>query len=146
MRQAVERIFLTIWVGGMWAIGYIVAPVLFHLLSKVQAGTVAGQLFSIMSYVGLVSGVLLLGSLAMDAGLQLFMQWRGPVLVIMLLVICIGQFILQPQMVALRDAGLQGARFHAFMRLHGISQVLFLIASVGGLALVTFGLRKTQPT
>lgn len=144
MREGVERILLTVWVGGMWAVGYIVAPVLFHMLSRIQAGTIAGQLFSIMSYVGLVSGGLLLTSLAMETGKRLFLQWRGPVLVIMLLVICVGQFILQPQMAALRDAGLSGSNLHAFMRLHGFSQILFLIASLGGLALVMFGVRSVK--
>jgi len=146
MREAVERILLTVWVGGMWTVGYIVAPVLFQMLSRIQAGTVAGQLFSIMSYVGLVSGGLLLISLILDSGKQLFRQWRGPVLIVMLLVICVGQFVLQPQMVALREAGLQGQHLHAFMRLHGFSQVLFLIASLGGLALVMYGVRAKQLT
>ncbi len=146
MRQGMERFLLTVWVGGMWTVGYIVAPVLFHMLDRLQAGTVAGQLFSILSYVGLVSGGLLLISLLLDTGKELFLHWRGPVLVVMLLVICVGQFILQPQMVALREAGLTGNNFHAFMRLHGFSQILFLIASLGGLALVLFGLRAKPTT
>lgn len=146
MRGGIERILLTVWIGGMWTVGYVVAPVLFYMLSRIQAGTVAGQLFSIMSYMGLVSGGLLLISLVMDMGKRLFQQWRGPVLVIMLLVICVGQFVLQPQMVTLREAGLNGNNYQAFMRLHGFSQVLFLIASLGGLALVMFGLRPKQTT
>jgi len=146
MREGVERLLLTVWVGGMWAVGYIVAPVLFHMLDRVQAGTVAGQLFSIMSYLGLVSGGLLLISLLLDKGKGLLLQWRGSVLVVMLLVICVGQFILQPQMVALREAGLSGNNYHAFMRLHGVSQILFLIASLGGLALVLLGLRAKPST
>lgn len=142
MRQAVERLLLTVWVGGMWTTGYIVAPVLFYMLTKVQAGTVAGQLFTIMSYTGLICGSLLLASLFVDDGVQLFRQWRGPVLLVMLVVICLGEFVLQPKMVVLREAGLQGDNLHAFMRLHGFSQVLFLIVSLGGLALVLFGVRK----
>jgi len=142
MRQAAERLLLTIWIGGMWTTGYIVAPVLFHMLSPVQAGTVAGQLFSLMSYIGLASGILLLVSLLLDAGRQFLRQWRGPLLLIMLLLICVGEFVLQPKMEALREAGLDGANYQAFMRLHGISQILFLIVSLGGLALVVFGLRK----
>ena len=140
MRSAAERILLTIWVGGMWTVGYIVAPTLFTVLdNKVLAGSIAGHLFTVMSYVGLVSGGLLLLVAAMAYGISLLRQWRGLVLVGMLLIICIGQFVLQPQMAVLRDTGLSGANAIAFMRLHGIAQVLFLIASVGGLALVLFG-------
>lgn len=142
MQPVVERILLTIWVGGMWTVGYLVAPTLFAVLDdRVLAGTIAGHLFSVMSYVGLASGGLLLLSLAMTSGKQLFQQWRGPVMVGMLAIICIGQFVLQPQMAALRDAGLSGTNASAFARLHGTAQVLFLIASLGGLALVMFGVR-----
>lgn len=146
MWKAVERLLLTAWVGGMWAVGYLVAPTLFAMLEdKTLAGTIAGRLFTVMSYVGLVSGSLILLSLMRDHGKRLFRQWRGPVLLGMLVIICIGQFVLQPQMVALRDAGLNGANYHAFMRLHGISQILFLCVSFGGLALVLFELRARKP-
>jgi hypothetical protein len=145
MREVAERILLTVWVGGMWTVGYIVAPTLFAMLDdRVLAGSIAGRLFTVMSYIGLSCGGLLLISSAMAYGKSLFQQWRGPVLVGMLLIICIGQFVLQPQMAALRDAGLTGANAHAFARLHGISQVLFLLASLGGLALVMFGVRSRK--
>jgi hypothetical protein len=142
MREVAERILLTVWVGGMWTVGYVVAPTLFAMLDdRSLAGSIAGRLFTVMSYVGLVSGGLLLLSVVMDYGKSLFRQWRGPVLVLMLLIIGIGEFALQPQMAALRDAGLTGANASAFARLHGISQVMFLIASLGGLALVMYGVR-----
>jgi uncharacterized membrane protein len=147
VREVFERLLLTVWVGGMWAVGYLVAPTLFAMLEdKTLAGTIAGRLFTVMSYIGLVSGSLLLLSLLMDTGTSLFRRWRGPVLLGMLMIICIGQFVLQPQMVALRDAGLHGGNYHAFMRLHGISQILFLCVSLGGLALVLFGLRARKST
>ena len=142
MQAVAERILLTIWVGGMWTVGYVVAPTLFTVLEdRALAGSIAGHLFSVMSYVSLVSGGLLLLSVVMTSGKSVFVHWRGPLLVGMLLIICIGQFVLQPHMAALRDAGLSGVNASAFARLHGISQVLFLIASLGGLALVIFGAR-----
>ena len=60
MHQISEKILLTIWVGGMWATGYIVTPVLFQMLEKSVAGNVAGQLFTIVSYVGIFSAVALI--------------------------------------------------------------------------------------
>lgn len=145
MREVADRILLTVWVGGMWTVGYIVAPTLFAMLdNRMLAGSIAGHLFTVMSYVGLVCGGLLLLNLALEYGVKLFKQWRGLVLVGMLLIICIGQFILQPQMASLRAAGLSGANVHAFARMHGISQVLFLLASLGGLALVMFGVRARK--
>ena len=79
MREVAERLLLTVWIGGMWTVGYLVAPTLFAMLEdKALAGTIAGRLFSVMSYVGLCCGGLLLFSLLMDRGKHLFRQWRGP--------------------------------------------------------------------
>ena len=59
-----ERILLTLWVGGLWAIGYIAAPTLFAMLDdRKLAGALAGQMFHIISYIGLVCGTLLFISL-----------------------------------------------------------------------------------
>ncbi|MHB8562653.1 MAG: DUF4149 domain-containing protein, partial [Acidiferrobacteraceae bacterium] len=52
-----ERVVLTLWVGGMWSVGYLVAPVLFSMLdSKTVAGNIAGRLFSYLGMAGLVCG------------------------------------------------------------------------------------------
>ena len=41
-----QRIILTFWIGGMWAVGYLVVPVLFQQLPTPQmAGDLAGTLF-----------------------------------------------------------------------------------------------------
>ena len=59
MRRLSEALYLvaiTLWVGGMWAIGYMVAPVLFSSLGDRQlAGLVAGKLFSLIGWVGLAA-------------------------------------------------------------------------------------------
>lgn len=145
MRDVAERILLTVWIGGMWAVGYVVAPTLFTMLEdRALAGSIAGRLFTVMSYLGLVCGGLLLINLFVEHGKTLLHQWRGAVLAGMLLIICIGQFVLQPKMVALRDAGLSGVNAAAFGRLHGTSSVLFLLNSLGGLALVIFGVRSRK--
>ncbi|NOX26610.1 MAG: DUF4149 domain-containing protein, partial [Gammaproteobacteria bacterium] len=41
-----ERILLTLWVGGTWTVGYIVAPVLFKFLEadRQLAGALAGEM------------------------------------------------------------------------------------------------------
>ena len=56
MRRLSEALYLlaiTLWVGGMWAIGYLAAPVLFASLGDRQlAGMVAGKLFALIGWVG----------------------------------------------------------------------------------------------
>lgn len=146
-----ERILLTLWVGGMWTVGYIVAPVLFKFLEKQQAGMIAGQLFTVMSYIGLFCAVFLIvsqlvqsGSLFLYTGELIqsgsFKNWRLWTLVVMLVIVVIGQFVLQPMMAELKAAGLEGETAKQFGRLHGVASVLFLINSIAGLFLVITGL------
>ena len=131
-----EKILLTLWVGGMWAIGYIVAPTLFSLLEKSVAGNVAGQLFTIMSYVGLVCGGLLLIGVISRLGVDVSRYWVFWVLLGMLIIIVIAQFVLQPMMAELKAVGITDLNRSKFGQLHGIASVLFLINSLAGLALI----------
>ena len=125
----------------MWAIGYIVVPVLFQMLDKPVAGNVAGQLFTVMSYIGIFSAVALMINILVKQGFS-SRHWQLWVLMAMLLVIIVGQFVLQPMMVELKAAGLSGDNATQFGRLHGISSALFLINSLAGLALVVSGLER----
>ena len=131
-----ERILLTLWVGGMWAVGYIVAPTLFNMLEKTVAGNVAGQLFTIMSYVGLVCGSLLIIGTVNRLGAQVIQNWVFWALIVMVLFVLIGQFILQPMMAELKASGITDLNRSEFGKLHGVASVLFLINSLLGLALV----------
>lgn len=139
MYQITEKVLLTIWVGAMWSIGYIVTPVLFQMLDKMVAGTIAGQLFSIVSYVGIFSAIALIINIVLQYGFSA-RHWQLLTLIVMLLVIVIGQFVLQPMMAELKAAGLSDNNAAEFGRLHGMSSLLFLINSLAGLALVIFGL------
>lgn len=141
MYQISEKILLTIWIGGMWAIGYIVAPVLFKMLDKPVAGMVAGQLFTIVSYVGIFSAVALIINILMQYGFNA-RHWQLWTLIVMLAVIAVGQFVIQPMMVELKILGLTEENKAQFGQLHGMASVLFLINSLAGLALVISGLQK----
>ena len=141
MYQISEKILLTIWVGGMWAIGYIVAPVLFQMLDKPVAGNVAGQLFTIMSYIGLFSSIALIINILVRQGFN-SRHWQLLTLIVMLVLIVIGQFVLHPMMAELKAVGISEENASQFGRLHGIASVLFLMNSLAGLALVVSGLER----
>ena len=140
MQHISERIVLTIWIGGMWTVGYIVAPTLFAMLDdRALAGSIAGRLFTIMSFIGLFSAIFLLITLAIRDGKQLIQAWRGWLLIAMLVIIVLGEFWLQPQMAELRASGITESEKARFGMLHGIASVLFLINSLSGLILLIFG-------
>lgn len=135
---AAERILLALWVGALWVTGFMVAPLLFaELDDRALAGSIAGSLFTLTSYLGLLCSALLLiiNGLTVRAA-----NWRAVVIVIMLLLVAIGQFVITPMVADLRVQGLtDSARFG---QLHGIASVLFLITSVLGLVLVAAGQRS----
>ena len=145
-----QRILLTFWVGGLWAVGYVAVPVLFNMIfDRFVAGGIAGRLFSIMSYLGLVCGSLLLISVIYQTGQEWRRTWQVWALLAMLLLVSIGEFMLQPMMQALKAATPQGfvpgsAEAARFGMLHGISSTLFLVTSLLGLALVVFGLSRDK--
>ena len=132
---ALERILLTLWVGSLWVTGFVVAPVLFaQLADRTLAGSTAGTLFTLTSYIGLVCGGVLL---LLNVALQKRMNWRALTITAMLLLIVIGQFVITPMVAELRLQGLtESARFG---QLHGVASVLFLLTSVLGLLLVAAG-------
>ncbi|MDP3440425.1 MAG: DUF4149 domain-containing protein, partial [Azonexus sp.] len=57
MRKFSEVLYfaaVTLWIGGLWTIGYVVVPVLFSSLGDRQlAGVIAGKLFGLIGWVSL---------------------------------------------------------------------------------------------
>ena len=144
-----EKIMLTLWVGGLWAIGYLAVPVLFSMLNDRQlAGELAGKMFSIISMIGLVFGVLLLIGAVYRAGDKWLRAWRVWMLSAMLAFIAVSFFVLQPMMQDLKAHGLieGSAQAASFGRLHGISSMLYLMTSLLGLGLVIAGPGGKRPS
>jgi hypothetical protein len=139
---ALERILLTFWVGSLWVVGFVVAPVLFtELDNRALAGSTAGTLFTITSYIGLASGGVLL---LLNAVVRQRINWRALVLLGMLCLIVIGQFVITPMVADLRVQGLTDSP--QFGQLHAVVSVVFLLTSFLGLVLVAAGrYRETIP-
>ena len=138
-----ERVLLTLWVGALWAIGYIAAPTLFAMIEdKSVAGGLAGQMFHVTSYLGLVCGSFLLVSIF----LRKRFHWQVWLLLFMLVLVASSEFILQPMMEALKAQGIVdgGPTKKQFGILHGVASTLYLVVSLCGLSLVAFGLEKRK--
>lgn len=137
-------LLVTLWVGGIWTIGYVVAPTLFSSLSDpVLAGTIAGRLFRIEAWFSLGS-VVVLTCLVMAARHDFsHKQHKACLLLLLGMLFCtlIGFFALSPMMASLREmAGPDGVMLSEarprFAVLHGISGGLYLVKSLLGVALV----------
>ncbi len=133
----------TAWVGSMWAVGYLAVPILFHALpeNRQLAGMLAGEMFSAVGYLGMACGALISMYLLAKWGKQAWRQTVLWVVAVMLLLVCIGQFGIQPAMAELKAQALPLEVMHSavaarFKLLHGISSVLYLVQSLLGAVLV----------
>lgn len=140
--DGLASVMLVWWIGGMLAIGYVAAPVLFaNLADKQLAGMLAGQLFKWMAWIGMAAAsYLLLYRIARDGGaaLKTLFFWA---VALMLALILASHFGIQPIMQSLKDqamphAVMQSVFADRFARWHGISSILYLIQSGIGLLLV----------
>ncbi len=128
----IERILQTLWVGSLWVVGFLVAPVLFaELDDRALAGSLAGSLFTITSYIGLSCGGVLL---VLNGVRYRAINWRAIVMAAMLVLVVIGQFVVTPMVAELRVQGLTDTP--RFGQLHGLASILFLLTSALGLILV----------
>jgi len=129
---------ITAWVGGLWAIGYLAVPVLFRAQPDKQlAGMLAGQMFVVLGYLGLVCGTYLLLVRLRESGKAALREPVFLIVVAMLVITLVIQFEIQPLMAALKSKALPLDVMHSeyssqFRNLHGLSSILYLIESLLG--------------
>lgn len=140
--NAVEAAAVTLWVGGLWVIGYVAAPTLFANLSdRMLAGALAGSLFSAMAWVSFACGGLFLAVHGMRLGAAGFRQWGVRLAAAMLVLAAAGHFGVQPVLQRLKEEVapqpvMESWNRDRFAAWHGVSGGLYLVQSLLGLALV----------
>lgn len=142
--QGLENITLAIWVGCMIGVGYIAAPVLFSTLDDRQmAGMLAGKMFHIVTIIGLICGGVLLVLRYRETSVGIFSQWRGWLLILMLVCVATSMFVLQPMIADVKAMGLTEGSDAAkkFGMLHGISSLVYMVSVVCGCVLIFMGVR-----
>lgn len=133
---------IALWAGGLWTVGYLVAPLLFHELDdRALAGTLAGRMFHAIAWVGVACGGFLLLYEFISykaAALKRLVFW---LIGLMFAITLVQQFWLQPFVSMLRSSGapvdaigrLPG---HGFGFWHGMSSALYLLQSLLAFVLV----------
>ncbi len=135
-------VLITAWVGALWAIGYLAAPVLFYTLGdKQMAGLLAGKMFGWVAYLGMVSAFYLLIHRVMQVGMPALKQAFFWVVLVMLLLTLAGQYGIQPVLAQLKtQAGavdvMQSVFADRFRAWHGIASISYLLESLLGIVLV----------
>ncbi|HNQ05196.1 MAG TPA: DUF4149 domain-containing protein [Thiobacillaceae bacterium] len=133
---------VALWVGGLWAVGYLAAPVLFYNLEdRVLAGMVAGRMFAWMAWVGMACGVWLLLFRLARGGASALKQTFFWIALTMLLLTLAQHFGIRPVLEELKHQAMprgvmEGLFRDRFQTWHGVSSIVYLIQSLLGLVLV----------
>lgn len=134
-------LLLTLWVGALWMTA-ITASVLFQTIPDRQlAGQVAGRLFTIVSYIGLGSGLWLLVQRLASEGFSAFKQGLFWVVFMMWVLVLIGEFGIQPLLAQLKASALpndvmQSVFASRFRTWHGVASIAYLVECLLGVWLV----------
>lgn len=140
--DALQSIAVTLWVGGLWTIGFVVAPLLFaRVPERALAGLIAGKLFTLAAYIGIGCALVLLLFRVARFGAAALKQGTFWVVLLMLALILIGEFGVQPVLESLKAQALPKEVMASILRdrfdtWHGVASGLYVIESLLGLVLV----------
>ena len=135
-------VFITAWVGALWAIGYLAAPTLFYTLQDRQmAGMVAGKMFALVAYVGLASAFYLLVHRIVRCGTAALKQAFFWAALAMLLLTLAGHFGIQPILASLKAQAMPADVMHSlfadrFRTWHGVASIAYMLESLLGVVLI----------
>lgn len=135
-----RRVAQTLWIGGIWAIGLIVAPALFTRLERGSAGAITWHVLGVMGWIGLVCGLVLLIDWLWRQGLAGMRDGGFWLIIGMLACTLINHFAIAPILIGVKASaasaatGMFGGGFGTWQ---AISSLLLLVQSLMGLLYVT---------
>lgn len=141
MLSRLNLIVITLWVGALWTTG-LTAYVLFDTLQDKQlAGSLAGELFTMVSYIGMASALYLMIQRLLDYGTSALKQSFFWAVFVMLLLVLAGHFGIQPLLAQLKTDALpndvmQSVFSDRFRTWHGVASVAYLLECLLGFVLV----------
>ena len=133
---------LMIWAVSTWLTGYVFAPLMFAKWPKIEAGLITGELLQATYVISLICAVFVLIDYRVRYAHQLLHNKNLWLMLVALFIVIIQYAVITPKMQALKANMLSNAS--AFMQLHGVSQVLYLITSLVLAALVWERLKAVQ--
>jgi uncharacterized protein DUF4149 len=140
--DALQSIAVTMWAGAMWAVGFLVAPLLFSRVpDRALAGVLAGRFFEAVAWIGIACAAYLIVFRIARHGAACLRQFFFWVVLAMLVLVLAGTFGVQPVMEALRSQALpkevmESVLRDRFMTWHGVASGLYVIQSALAIALV----------
>ncbi|HUO44807.1 MAG TPA: DUF4149 domain-containing protein [Burkholderiales bacterium] len=136
---------LTLWVGGLWIVGFYAAPAVFAVLKDdhVLAGEITSHFFAAIGWIGIVTAPCLLAFKVVVSRPRgdALRQARFWIIVVMLALALIEQFYMQPMMAEIKAQALplpvmKSALAGRFDFWHRATEIMYTIVSLLGAWLV----------
>jgi hypothetical protein len=128
MPRGIFRVLLVLWAGSLWSTVWVAATLFHFLADRHLAGTIAGRLFAIETYVGIAVAV---------PALLLPERGRFRLGFVAVALLAVNEWILTRWMNLAQAHGTAlGLRFGAW---HGISALLYLLACLCVLVVIYRG-------
>lgn len=137
-----------IWLGMQIGFGYVAAPVLFARLERLQAGNLAGSLFHVVNWLGLLTWLLVWLLWRADNRRRYRPARSHRWAVVLLALTAFNEWLMTPVIEALKTGGshwlhnLLGGGFGIW---HGMSAMVYLAATLLGTVLCALLLRLAEP-
>ncbi|MDD2934498.1 MAG: DUF4149 domain-containing protein [Methylotenera sp.] len=141
MAYRLSLIIIALWAGALWTTG-VSAYVLFDSLQDKQlAGSLAGKLFTVVSYIGLVSAFYLLVYRLVQFGTPALKQSFFWAVFFMLLLVLAGHFGIQHVLEGLKAKAfpadvMQSVFADRFKTWHGVASMAYLIECILAIVMV----------
>jgi hypothetical protein len=139
---AARQLVTSLWVGSLWVIGYLAAPTLFAHADSALAGQMVGHLLASVAWLSMVCALLMWFLIRFAPDLDDARRRQLKLIVYGMLGCTLIVYVgLQPEMARLREAAGPGGvrnspQWTEFAILHGIAQLIYVVESVLGGALV----------
>lgn len=139
MMKKLAGVLAGAWLGLQLGVGYLVAPVLFQNLERMQAGALAGVLFTVTAYIGMFVWLLVYFTGRSEQKRAYTRAHTGKWILLLLVLLAVNQFLITPVIEAHKTGTanwLLTLLGGSFGRWHGTSTIIYMVCSVLGLGLV----------
>ncbi|MDO1508993.1 MULTISPECIES: DUF4149 domain-containing protein [unclassified Neisseria] len=127
------------WLGLQLGVGYLVAPILFQNMGRMEAGALAGVMFNVVAYTGMAVWLLVYFIGRAELSRHVMRSYTNKFVLALLSFLAVNQFLVTPVIEA-HKAGktnwLLSLIGGSFGQWHGISSIIYMICSVLALGLV----------
>lgn len=142
---ALRSILTVFWIGGLWVVCVLVAPILFRDMENRTALLLTNQMLRGMAWVGIVAGVYVAIHILWQEGLKALQTLEFWLIFLMLALTLVNSFVIFPILADVKSqmhAVAEGAFGGGFQSWQTISSLIYLIQSLLGIAYVVRGNAK----